>query len=515
MKNEFDTHYNIIIVGSGAGGGTLAYQLAPSGKKILVLERGGYIPDEKENWDSEEIFVKNRYMTEERWLDKHDKPFRPGQHYNVGGNTKLYGAALFRMRENDFNEVVHHGGISPKWPISYTDLQPYYLEAEKLYAVHGERGADPTEPPEDAPYPRTALPHEPRIQEVVDDFKAFGLHPFPLPIGVDLEKEKQAGAPFVLDRFDGYPDPTEHKGDAHVNALRAALQHPNVTLLTQAKVNQLVTNAAGNEIKELLVEVNGQTQTIRADLIVLSCGAINSAALLLNSANDQYPRGLANASDVIGRHYMFHQNSAMIALSREPNPTKFGKTFGINDYYYGSDDFKYPLGHIQMLGKSDEMQIKGDSPVPAPGFTFEVMAKHAVDFWLASEDLPDPNNRITVKKGQIKIDYTKNNEEGHHRLKKKLIAALEHSGNYSHILPKSIFFSKNMDIASVGHQNGTIRFGDDPTTSALDIYCRSHDIKNLFVVDGSFFVSSSAVNPSLTIMANALRVGDYISNQVL
>jgi choline dehydrogenase-like flavoprotein len=212
---------------------------------------------------------------------------------------------------------------------------------------------------------------------------------------------------------------------------------------------------------------------------------------------------------------MFHNNSAMLAVSKEPNPTKFGKTFGINDYYYRSDDFKFPLGHIQMLGKSDKNQIQGDSPIPAPGFTFELMAQHAVDFWLASEDLPDPNNRISVVKGQIKIDYTPNNLEGHRRLKEKLKSALEHSGKFSHFFPKSIYFSKDMPLAAVAHQNGTIRFGTDPKTSALDLYCRSHDIKNLFVVDGSFFVSSSAVNPALTIMANALRVGDYIKSELL
>ena len=507
--------YDIIIVGSGAGGATLALKLADSGKKILVIERGDYIPAEKENWDSEEVFVKNRYTTNENWLDKKEKPFQPGQHYNVGGNTKLYGAALFRMRENDFNEVRHHGGISPKWPISYTDLKPYYLEAEQLYSVHGERGVDPTEPSEENPFPFGPLPHEPRIQEVITDLKDFGLHPFPLPIGVNPTNAKKANAPFVLDRFDGYPDPTEHKADAHVNALRKALEYENVTLMTQTKVTKLLTNASGSEITEVHAECEARILKLRADLVILSCGAINSAALLLNSANAQFPNGLSNSSDVVGRHYMFHNNSAMLAISKEENQTKFGKTFGINDYYYRSDDFEFPLGHIQMLGKSDKIQISGDSPIPAPGFTFELLAKHSVDFWMASEDLPDPNNRISIVKQQIKIDYTPNNLEGHKRLKEKLKFALEHSGKFSHYFPKSIYFSKDMPLAAVAHQNGTVRFGNDPKTSALDIHCRSHDIKNLFVVDGSFFVSSSAVNPALTIMAMALRVGDYIKNQVL
>ncbi|SFZ95017.1 Choline dehydrogenase [Flaviramulus basaltis] len=510
-----NTDFDIIIIGSGAGGATIAYKLANSGKKILILERGDYIPIEKENWDSEEVFVKNKYTTNEKWFDKNDKEFSPGQHYNVGGNTKLYGAALFRMRESDFGEVKHHGGISPKWPISYTDLKPYYLEAEDLYNVHGERGVDPTDPKDKNPYPFPPLPHEPRIQEVVNDLKSFGLHPFPLPIGVNPDSNKKASAPFVLDRFDGFPDPTEHKADAQTNSLRLALQHENVSIWTQAKVNKLLTNQTGKEIAGVEVHYKNENMVINADLVILSAGAINSAALLLKSVNDNHPNGLGNSSDVVGRHYMFHNNSAMIALSIEPNDTKFGKTFGINDYYHKSDDFGFPLGHIQMLGKSDKVQISGDSPIPAPGFTFDLMAKHAVDFWLTSEDLPDPNNRIVLKDGKIKVIYKHNNMLAHEKLTEKLKYALEHSGKFSKFFPKHIYFSKNMSLAAVAHQNGTIRFGNDPKTSALDIYCQSHDVKNLFVVDGSFFVSSSAVNPALTIIAMALRVGDYIKNNII
>ncbi len=510
-----NTHFDIIIIGSGAGGATIAYKLADSGKKILILERGDYIPIEKENWDSEEVFVKNRYTTREKWFDKDDKEFSPGQHYNVGGNTKLYGAALFRMRESDFGEVKHYGGISPKWPISYNDLKPYYLEAEKLYNVNGERGVDPTDPKDENPYPFPPLPHEPRIQELVDDLKAFGLHPFPLPIGVNLVKDKKASAPFVLDRFDGFPDPTEHKADAQTNSLRLALQHENVSLWTQAKVNKLLTNSTGKEISGVEVQYQNEDMILHADLIILSAGAINSAALLLKSANDKHANGLCNSSDVVGRHYMFHNNSAMIALSTEPNNTKFGKTFGINDYYHKSDDFNFPLGHIQMLGKSDKVQISGDSPIPAPGFTFDLMAKHAVDFWLTSEDLPDPNNRIILKDGKIKVIYKQNNMLPHEKLTEKLKFALNHSGKFSEFFPKNIYFSKNMPLAAVAHQNGTVRFGNDSKTSALDIFCQSHDVKNLFVVDGSFFVSSSAVNPALTIIAMALRVGDYIKKEII
>ncbi|MDQ0594638.1 choline dehydrogenase-like flavoprotein [Chryseobacterium ginsenosidimutans] len=507
--------YDIIIIGSGAGGATMAYRLADSGKNILVIERGDYIPVEKENWDSVEVFQKNRYTTTDLWLDKHNKPFRPGMHYSVGGNTKFYGAALFRLREQDFKEIHHYGGISPAWPIQYQDLKDYYLEAEKLFHVHGKRGSDPTEPFDSEPYTNPPLPHEPRIQEVVDELIDYGWHPFNLPIGVNFKPHETANPPYTLDRFDGFPDAAERKGDAHLCSLAKALEHPNVELMVNTKVLRLNANEDGTKITEIVVEQNGETKILTSDVIILSAGAINSAALLLESKSDKFPNGLANSSDQVGRNYMFHQNSALVALYTEPNHTKFGKTFGINDFYHANKDYEFPLGHIQMLGKSDEHQIKADSPIAAPGFTFELMAQHAVDFWLTSEDLPDPENRVTVENGQIKITYSSNNEKGHELLKAELIKALKASGKFESFLFKGIYFSKGMDIASPAHQNGTTKMGLDPKNSVVDTNCKAHDLENLYIVDGGFFVSSGAVNPALTIIAMALRVGDHLKNNVL
>jgi choline dehydrogenase-like flavoprotein len=507
--------YDIIIIGSGAGGATMAYRLADSRKKILIVERGDYVPVEKENWDSVEVFQKNRYTTTELWLDKNNKPFRPGMHYNVGGNTKFYGAALFRLREEDFQEIRHYGGTSPAWPIQYQDLKDYYLESEKLFHVHGKRGSDPTEPFDSEPYPHEPLPHEPRIQEVVDELVDYGWHPFNLPIGVNFKPHKTANAPYILDRFDGFPDASERKGDAHLCSLSKALEYPNVELMVNTKVLRLNTNEEGTKITEIVVEQNGETKTLTADLVILSAGAINSAALLLESKSEKFPNGLANSSDQVGRNYMFHQNTALVALYTEPNHTKFGKTFGINDFYHANKGYEFPLGHIQMLGKSDEHQIKADSPIAAPGFTFELMAEHAVDFWLTSEDLPDPDNRVTVENGQIKISYTSNNQQGHEFLKEELIKALKASGKFKSFLFKGIYFSKGMDIASPAHQNGTTKMGLDPNTSVVDTHCKAHDLDNLYIVDGGFFVSSGAVNPALTIIAMALRVGDHLKNHIL
>jgi choline dehydrogenase-like flavoprotein len=504
-------HYDLIIIGTGAGGGTLAAKLAPTGKKILILERGGFIPREKENWDTEEVFVKGRYKAKEPWIDSEGKEFHPGIHYCVGGNTKFYGAALLRMREEDFNEVKHHGGVSPSWPIKYKDLQPYYLEAEKMYHVHGLRGSDPTEPSETEPYAELPLPHEPRIQELFNDVQKLGLHPFPLPVGVELQS-KDGDAPVILDRFDGFPDPTESKADSHVVGIKKALDHSNVTLLTNALVQQLITNENGTKITHVLTEINGEKKSFFGDTIVVACGAINSAALLLRSKNKKHPNGLANGSGVVGRNYMAHNNSAMIALSKTPNPTKFGKTLAINDYYLkGDDNFDYPMGHIQMLGKSDAVMFKADAPKLAPNFTLEMMAEHALDFWMTSEDLPDPNNRVVLTAdNNIQLFYHENNMEGHKQLQKKLKWILEHAGCDTHIFPNNMYLGKKIPLAGTAHQCGTVRFGTDPKTSALDINCKSHEVDNLYVVDGSFFPSSSAVNPGLTIIAQALRVGNHL-----
>ena len=507
--------YDIIIIGTGAGGGTLAYKLADSGKEILILERGDFIPREKENWSTEEVFIKGRYKAKENWIDKKGKVFHPGIHYCVGGNTKVYGAALLRMRKEDFNEVQHHGGVSPAWPINYDQLSKYYLEAEQLYNVHGLRGSDPTEPAEDAPYPGAPIPHEKRIAELDEDLKKLGLKSFPLPIGLNT-KYDEGTAPYVLDRFDGFPDPSEVKADAHVNGIKKAIEYPNVTLQTNCLVERLETDSSGTRITKVVVMDSGKEIIFEADTVAVCCGAINSAALLLRSKNEHHPNGLSNSSDLVGRNYMAHNNSALLAMSVKPNHSKFGKTLAINDFYFGDDDFKYPMGHIQMLGKSDAEMFEEDAPSFAPGLTLDYLAKHSLDFWMTSEDLPDPENRVMVdNKGAIQLHYTENNLEGHRRLKKKLKWILEHAGCEKHLLPNNFYLGKKIPIAGTAHQCGTIRFGDDPKKSVLDTMCKSHEIENLYVVDGSFFPSSSAVNPALTIMAMALRVGEHLKEKIL
>jgi choline dehydrogenase-like flavoprotein len=509
-------HYDVIIIGTGAGGGTLAHRLAPTGKRILLLERGDYLRRELDNWSSKAVFVKAKYKTKEEWYDGDRQPFHPGQHYYVGGQTKFYGAILFRLRERDFGEVRHHGGVSPAWPLSYSDLEPYYAEAERLYLVHGERGIDPTEPPASGPYPYPAVSHEPRIQRLHDDLARRGLHPFPLPVGVNMnEQEPEKTVCVRCSRLDGFPCLLDGKADAHVCAVRPAIAHENVTLMRNSKVVRLETDEKGTSVSGVVVERDGRSETYRGDIVVVSCGAVNSAVLLLRSASDRHPNGLANSSDVVGRHYMAHINSAMIAISKEPNPTRFQKTLGVNDYYWGADDFDFPLGHIQMLGKTDGQMLRAGAPPLVPGMALDYVARHAVDFWLTTEDLPRPQNRVTVdRRGRIHVAYTNVNTEGHRRLVAKLKGLLGHLGMRDHLIPNQMIRDERIPIAGVAHQCGTVRFGADPDASALDVNCKAHDLDNLYVVDTSFFPSASAVNPALTAMANAMRVGDHLAERL-
>jgi len=511
------THYDVIIIGTGAGGGTLAWRLAPSGKRILLLERGPFLPREKQNWDAKAVFNENRYVSRDTWHDQHGKAFQPGSHYFVGGATKVYGAALFRFRKEDLGELRHYDGVSPAWPISYGELEPYYTQAEQLYHVHGQRGADPTEPPASAPYPHPPVAHEPRIQELCDQLIRGGYHPFPAPTGILLNEQDRAQSLCIkCDTCDGFPCLLHAKADAETICVRPALKSPNVTLLTDAHVTRLGTSPSGRQVTEVVLERNGAPESYSADIVVVSAGAANSARLLLLSANDRHPRGLANGSDQVGRNYMFHNSEAVIALSKRENPTLFQKTLSLNDFYFKADDFDFPLGNIQMLGKSKGPMFRDDAPRFAPGFTLDLMARHAVDFWLTTEDLPRPENRVTLgRNGEIVLSYTPNNVEPLRRLYAKLKSLLSHLNMHEHLLPNQAYFGKTIPLAGVGHQAGTCRFGDDPRTSVLDRNCRAHELDNLYVVDSSFFVSIAAVNPSLTVMANALRVGDHLLERLI
>jgi len=495
-------HYDLIIVGTGAGGGTLAYALRDSGLRILLIERGDYLPQEEENWNPRIVFDQRRYKPDELWYDPAGKPFHPGVHYFVGGNTKVYGAALPRLRRQDFTAVAHEGGVSPAWPISYDDLEPYYRRAEEIYRVHGQPGEDLTEASRSSAYPFPAVPHEPAIEDLAGRLRAQGLHPFHMPMGIDLRPN---GLCIRCNTCDGFPCKLLAKGDADVCCVRIAIQSPTVTLWTKTKALRLLTAAGGRQVTGLEVEKEGQTLTVTAGRYVVACGAVNSTLLLFRSANSAHPNGLANSSGLVGRNYMVHNNTALMAVSPlRINPTVFQKTMAVNDFYFNGPDFAYPMGNIQLLGKLQAGMLTAAQPlVPRP--ILQAMADRSVDWWVMSEDLPDPENRVTVgTDGKVRVRWQPNNLVAHN----KLIAAAKHMMQQAGF---PVVLIQRMGIDTNSHQCGTLRFGVDPATSVLDPYGRTHDVENLYVVDSSFFPSSAAMNPALTIAAQALRVADHLA----
>jgi choline dehydrogenase-like flavoprotein len=554
--------YDAIIIGSGAGGGTLALHLAQAGKKILILERGPFLPQEKLNWDTSAVFIANRYHTREVWHDKDGKDLHPQQAYFVGGQTKVYGAAMFRLRAEDFGVIHHKGGISPAWPISYADLEPYYTRAEELFHVHGDLGSaptvpggygssfDPTEPFHSKKYPYPAFSNEPRMQAVEDDVRKLGIHTFPIPLGLKRdEKDTVASKCVRCDTCDGYPCLVHAKSDADINCIRQIMHLPNVTLLTETRVFRILTNATGTAVTGVEAAHNdGSVAVYSGDIIAVCAGAINSAALLLQSATTAHPRGLANGSDQVGRNFMYHAADAILALSMQKNEDAYTKTWGTNDFYFRdpNGEYEFPMGQVQPIGSFHHEMMKSDAPPLTPGFVLEGMKARAVPWWLTTEDLPSPENRVTVKNttpgslashgpgtagahagsddtahnasaitsdsqpGQITLAYTPNNVESFNRLKSRWVDVLKKAGHAETSVPFHAYFKKRIPLEGVGHQNGTCRMGHDPATSVLDIHCKAHELDNLYVVDASFFCSSGAVNPSLTIIANAIRVAEHL-----
>ncbi len=498
-------HYDIVIIGTGAGGGTLAYALRHSGARVLLVERGGYLPQEPENWQPEAVFDRARYKPAEAWVDaRNGKPFYPGVHYFVGGNTKVYGAALPRLRESDFEAVEHEGGTSPAWPVSYADLEPYYAHAERLYLVHGEAGQDPTEPPRSGPFPYPPVPHEPDIDVLAGLLGGQGLHPFYLPMGIDL---RPGGRCIRCKTCDGFPCQVLAKGDSDVCAVRPAIVEPAVELWTHTCARRLLTAPDGRRVTGVEVERGGEVFEVGADTVVVSCGAVNSAVLLLRSANGAHPAGLANSSGMVGRNYMVHNNTAMMAINPlKRNETVFQKTLGVNDFYRGEPGFPYPMGNLQLVGKLQAGMLTANQPlVPRP--ILQAVADRSVDWWVMAEDLPDPENRVTLGPGGgIYVHWTPNNLAARERLIAAARRMMQAAGY-------PVVLVQRMGIETNSHQCGTVRMGDDPATAPLDPLCKAYDHDNLYVVDSSFFPSSAAMNPALTIAAQALRVAEHLAGQ--
>jgi choline dehydrogenase-like flavoprotein len=488
---------DVIIIGSGMGGATLAAALAPSGRRIVILERGERLTDSAEARDPAAIFGRGHFKPKEVWHDAEGRPFNPGNYAFVGGNTKFYGAVLLRYRAEDFAPLRHMGGVTPGWPLSYAALEPWYAKAEALYRVRGDGTGDPSEPPRSTPYPFPPVPDEADITALRHAFAAQGLHPSALPLGVDLDAWLQR-APTTWDAF---PCTTGAKSDAESCGLAAALQHPNVTLLTGTKVLRLL--ADGRRVTGVEVERDGARQVLTAPTVCLCAGAVMSAALLLASANADHPRGLANASDQVGRNFMNHNLTGMVAWNPlRRNRTVYEKTIQINDFYLTGGPKGEPLGNIQMLGRITGPILAGEAGLPL--WLARHIADHSIHIMAMSEDLPDPNSRVLWKNGGVVLDWRRTNVAAHDLLVKRLARAMRRAG-------WPIVLSRGFPKSKPSHQCGTARMGDDPGTSVVDASLRAHDLDNLYIVDASVLPTSAAVNPSLTIAALALRAGDHIA----
>lgn len=479
---------DIVIIGSGIGGATIAAGLAPSGATITILEAGHRLPDRPENRDQRAIFQRGFFRPKESWYDAAGDAFNPGNYYNVGGNSKFYGAVLARYRREDFEVLEHLDGISPAWPFGYEELEPWYSKAEDLYQVRGALGDDPTEPPHSQAYSHKPVPDEPPIAAVRAKLKGQGLHPASLPLGVDIDRWLSKGRT----PWDAHPNSDDGKSDAESTALAAALRHSNVTLVTGAKVRRMTDGGRSVEY-----EHRGETKTLQPNFVILSAGAVQSAALLLRS-------GLANRSDQVGRNFMNHNLTAVLAGSPwYRNNSVYQKTLWLNDFYLTDTEGGPPLGNIQLLGRVSGAILKGDLP-QVPEWLLEQVSRHTIDFLAMSEDLPLSDSRVRVDGERIILEWQRTNFEAHLRLVRRLKSVLRRAG-----FP--LVVSRTFDRRTPSHQCGTVRMGDDPATSPLDPFCRAWDHPNLFVVDASFLPNSAAVNPALTIAAQALRVADHIT----
>ncbi|MBX3428646.1 MAG: GMC family oxidoreductase [Hyphomonadaceae bacterium] len=520
MAKSFD----VIVVGSGAGGGTLAQKLVAHGKSVLMLERGEHLPREAENWDPTSVFIKHRYRTQEKWYDKHGHAFVPNTHYWVGGNTSFYGAALMRMRGRDFTEVKHAGGVSPAWPISLTDLAPYYAEAERLWQVHGARGEDPTESGDEPPYAYPPVKHDPGVAALKGHWESLEWRPFSLPLGVKLdEAHPLTSACIKCKTCGGYPCLLKAKCDARTLAIEPLLELPNFTLLTGRKVLRLETNASGKSVTEVVCSTTQGEERWSGDIVVLAAGAANTAVIMLGSANAAHPNGLANRSDQVGRNYMFHNSTAIVSLTLQREAVVFPKTLGVNDFYWGDPKGGYdlPMGHVQLLEYMSGQTLEGEienwlPPALVPDALSQAAAERMLSMLIISEDLPQPENRVRLNTdGRISLDYTFGNLEGHNRLVDIVKDSLAGFVDHAHPISQHHFqLDSPLPLYGTAHQCGTVRFGGDSATSVLDRDCKAHDLDNLYVVDTSFFASANAVNPTLTTVANALRVADLLVDRL-
>lgn len=487
---------DIVVIGSGMGGGVTAHALAARGRDVLLIERGERIPREPQNWSPSEVFQKKRYKPAEKWFDERGRAYSPGVHYNVGGNTKVYGASLPRFRESDFTATEHADGLSPRWPFSYADLEPYYGQAEALFTVHGRVGEDPTEPWRSTPFPYAAMEHEPYIQDLATRLRTHGVSPASNSMGLDL---RPGGLCIRCATCDGFPCRVGAKGDAETCAINPALATGNLRLATGIRIHKLETTADGSAVVAAVGDGPDGEVRITAGKFVLSAGAANSAVILLRSATARHPLGVANSSGLVGRNYMMHNNAHIAAVDlNRTNDVVFQKTLSVNDWYHDAGDGE-PFGVMQLVGKVRGSMMK--TQVPAmPTFALNEIAKRSVEWLVMAEDFPSAENRVFLD-DQDRIATVRHAKGA--ALHRKLV------GRAKRLLRRAgydVFGTQWFGIDMNSHMCGTTVAGTDAKTSVVDGMCRAHDVDNLWVIDAGFFPSSAAMNPALTIAAQALRV---------
>lgn len=490
---------DIVIIGSGVGGSSLAYSLAETGRKIVILERGDHLKDSAEARDDVAIFQRGFYRPTEEWLGTDGESFLANNYYYVGGNSKFFGAVMYRYRKEDFKARPHLDGSSPGWPMSYEDLEPWYARAEEIFRVRGALDQDPTEPPHNRPYAYPPVPDEPPIASVRQRLQRAGIHPASLPLAIDID----AWLGRAKTGWDAFPNTGLGKIDAEVGPLTQALKHPNVTIITGASVSRLETDESGQKITAAAFVKDGIEQRISADIFAVAAGAVQTAALLFRSANKAHPTGLANGSDQLGRNFMNHNTSAMLVLDYKRNASVYQKTLAFNDFYNDNNEYGAPLGGVQLLGHITGNILKANFPVPAPSWLINLIARHAYGWFLTSEDLPNPESRVMVKEGRIVVNWVRSNMRAHEALIKKTKEVMRKAG-----FP--VVLTHTFGRKTTSHQCGTARLGSDPLSSVVDLNCRSHDISNLYITDASVLPTSAAVNPALSIAALAIKAGASI-----
>ena len=494
-----DRHYDFIIIGSGAAGGTMARSLASGGHAVLLLERGQQMPLADQNVADVDLFRKDRYHPKEQWFGTDGDPFSPQTIYALGGNTKIWGGVLERLRDQEWAGLTLQAGQAPGWGLSQGDFEPWYDQAESLYRVHGQRGIDPTEPAAARPYDFVPRPVEPFFEELRLAFGRQGVRPDPLP----LRWSESAADP---------------SGDAELFGVDLACASTSFVVRSGAEVRRLHVNPSGTEVRGVEALVDGQSWIFMGHQVVLAAGAINSPAILLRSATDRHPRGLANGSDQVGRNLMKLQLTSILQLSTEPNSGRYPRSFAINDYLWGDKNVSFPLGAIQNGGGVLQDALFAESPPVLslvtkllPNFGLNQLASRSISWWAMSPVLPDPHNRVSLRGDRIQVTYQPNNREAHDRLVYRWIDTLKavEADPECHVVKEAPTHPRGeAPLSAIGYSCGTCRMGDNPATSVVDLQGRSHELANLTIADASVFPACPAMGFGLTVIANALRIAE-------